>query len=276
MKIAILSDVHGNIPALEAVLEDIERWRPDEIVVNGDLVNRGPYSLAGLQLLRQRAPASRLLMGNHERFVLSSVDEPPDPGHPTYELDRMASWSARQLGAEVDTLRGLPAHIDLADLEGGSSLYITHGSRLGDREGIHPQTDGEELARKLGDPRALFVSSHTHHAFIRYFNGCIVTNTGSVGQPMDGDARASYGRFVFHHGQWIADIARVDYNRDRAQRDFHDSGFLDECGPITHLILRELREARAHIAPWRRRFLAAVRQGHVTVAAAVESYLRDA
>ncbi len=275
MKIAVLSDIHGNVPALEAVLDDIERWRPDDIVVNGDLVNRGPYSLAGLQLLQQRAPACRLLMGNHERFVISSVDVPPDAGHPTYELDRMALWSARQLGSAVDTLRALPTHIDLTGLDGGSSLHITHGSRLGDREGIHPETDGEELARKLGDRRALFVSSHTHRAFIRYFNGSIVTNTGSVGQPMDGDVRASYGRFVFRDGEWHADIARVAYDRERAQRDFHDSGFLAECGPVTQLILRELREARAHIAPWRRRFLATVKQGQLSVAVAVETYLRE-
>jgi hypothetical protein len=90
---------------------------------------------------------------------------------------------------------------------------------------------------------------------------------------MDGDPRASYARLTFHDGEWSAHIERVAYQRERAQRDFHDSGFLDECGPITQLILRELREARAHIAPWRRRFLAAVKQREIGLADAVEAYL---
>ncbi len=273
MKIAVLSDIHGNVPALEAVLEDIERWQPDEVIVNGDLVNRGPLSLDALRLLQQRVPSSRMLMGNHERFVLSSVDNPSTPDQPTYELDLMAGWSARQLGDEVESLRRFPTHIDLTDLEGGSSLHITHGSRLGDREGIHPETEGDELARKLGEPRALFVSSHTHRAFIRDFNGALVTNTGSVGQPMDRDTRASYARLTFRRGQWNAEIQRVPYHRERAEQDFRDSGFVAECGAITQLILRELREARAHVAPWRRRFLAAVKQREVSVGDAVAQYL---
>jgi predicted phosphodiesterase len=273
MKIAVLSDVHGNVPALDAVLADIDAWRPDEIIVNGDLVNRGPCSLAALRMLRERAPAGRVLAGNHERFVLASADAPADPSDPTYELDLMAAWSARQLGAALAGLRAVPAHIDLTGMEGGSSLHITHGSRLGDRDGIHPETDGDELARKLGDPRALFVSSHTHRAFIRPFNGRLLANTGSVGQPMDRDRRASYARLTFRAGAWSAEIVRVAYHHERAERDFHDSGFLDECGPITQLILRELREARAHVAPWRRRFLTAVKQREIGVGAAVEQYL---
>ena len=59
MKIAILSDVHGNLPALTAVLEDIERWRADQVIVNGDLVSRGPYRLDCLRLLQARIPHAR-------------------------------------------------------------------------------------------------------------------------------------------------------------------------------------------------------------------------
>jgi predicted phosphodiesterase len=265
--------VHGNLPALHAVLDDIEHWRPDQVIVNGDLVSRGPLSLACVNLVLQRVPEGRLLRGNHERFVLSCVDQPPDPASPTYDLDRLALWTANRMGTAVDAMRTWRDHVDLSGLDGGASFHVTHGSRLGDRAGIHPETDGDELAQKLGDPRDLFVSSHTHRPFTRRFNGTLVVNTGSVGQPLDGDARASYGRFSFSNGRWTAEIARVDYERARAEQDFFSSGFMDESGPVAQLILRELREARAHIAPWRRGYLQPVKDGAITVADAIQTYL---
>jgi predicted phosphodiesterase len=273
VKIAVLSDIHGNVPALEAVLDDIERWRPDEVIVNGDVVSRGPYSLACLRLLQARLPDSRLLTGNHETYVLACVDRPPTPDEPTYDISRFAQWTASQLGAAVDELRGWGDHVDLAGLEGDSSVHVTHGSRLGNRSGITPETSDDDLAKKLGDPRALFIGSHTHRPLIREFNGKLVVNTGSVGQPFDGDARAAYGRFMFARGQWQAEIARLAYDKPRAERDFADSGFLDECGPLARMILRELRECRMLVGPWMGRYLEPIKAREVTVAEAVEEYL---
>lgn len=94
MKIAVLSDVHGNVPALDAVLTNIEGWQPDAVIVNGDLVNRGPLSLECLHMMQARMPHARLLRGNHERFVLDCVEHPPQPSSATYDLDRMALWTA--------------------------------------------------------------------------------------------------------------------------------------------------------------------------------------
>ncbi len=272
MKIAVLSDVHGNVPALEAVLCDIEAWRPDEVIVNGDLINRGPYSLACLRLAQSRLPQCRFLKGNHEAFVLAASGAPGDPDDPTFDLNRMAWWTCAQLGAAVDEVRGWADHIDLTDLEGGS-LHITHGSRRSNREGIHPEMSEEELAARLGDPRALFIASHTHKPFVSRFNGNLVVNIGSVGQPFDNDPRAAYGRFTFRNGSWQAEIARVAYDKLRAERDFIESGFLEAAGVIGRLIYMELQQSRAHIAPWRRRYLEAVKGLEITVVEAVESYL---
>ena len=101
MKIAVLSDIHGNVPALQAVLEDIEHWQPDQVIVNGDIVNRGPYSLKVLQMLQGRQPEVTLLTGNHETFVLHAAEHPLLADDPRYELRRFAAWTARQLGDQV-------------------------------------------------------------------------------------------------------------------------------------------------------------------------------
>ncbi len=273
MKIAVLSDVHGNVPALEAVLEDIARWQPDEVIVNGDLINRGPHSLAVVQLLQRELPSARFLRGNHENWVLWSAEQGPQPESPTFEIDRFAHWTVAQMGEVLAQVSGWDDHLDLTDLEGGS-LHITHGSRLGDRHGISPECEGEDLRQRLGTPRDLFVSSHTHRAFSRHFEGGVVINTGSVGQPFDEDVRASYARLQFHAGGWEAAIRRVAYDRERAIADFEKSGFLEQGGTLTRLIFREFYEATMHVGPWRRRYLEAIKAGEIGVVESVERYLK--
>lgn len=274
MKIAVLSDVHGNLPALEAVLEDIARWQPDEVIVNGDLVNRGPLSLEVLLLLHREQPAARLLRGNHENWLVRSAGQAPDRDSRTYEIDRFAHLALRQLGQHIEEIARWDDHLDLTDLEGGS-LHITHGSRKGDRHGISPETEGEELLERLGDPRDLFIGSHTHRAFSRYHHGNLVVNTGSVGQPFDHDERAAYVQLQFHHGRWQVASVRVAYDRERAIADFERSGFLEQGGALTRVIFREFVEARMHVGPWRRKYLEAIQAGEISVVDSVARYLGE-
>ena len=276
MKIAVLSDIHGNVPALQAVLDDISRWQPDEVIVNGDVVNRGPYSLAVVQMLNESLPNARYLAGNHEGFTLFAAENPLDPDDPLYDLRRFAQWTAEQLGDDVlDRIRTWDDHIDLTNLEGGSSFHVTHGSRLGNRDGISEKTPDEALPEKLGEPRELFVGSHTHKAMIRHFNGNLVVNTGSVGQPLDGIPHASYGRFTFHGGKWQAQIARVAYDKEQAQRDFIESGFLEHGGPVAYLISLEHHENRMYVGPMMAGYHKAIHEREITVAEAVQTYLQQ-
>jgi predicted phosphodiesterase len=274
MKLAVLSDVHGNLPALEAVVEDLLRWQPDRIVVNGDLINRGPNSLACLRLLQREFSHIELVRGNHEDFVLTCASRDHDQNHPAFDLRRFAHWTFAQLGEVMDEVGQWRDQIDDVELEGGT-LHITHASRRGKRDGISQRTADEELPEKLGERRALFITSHTHKPLIRRFDGTLIVNTGSVGSPSDHDPRAAYGRFRFDGTAWAAEVIRLGYDHARAQRDFHRSGFIEEGGPLTRLMLEELRHARVFVGPWNERYLAAVQQGLIDVAGAVQQFLAE-
>lgn len=274
MKLAVLSDIHGNLPALEAVTEDLLRWQPDRVVINGDLINRGPNSLACLRLLQRVFADVELVRGNHEDFVLTCTASDYDQDHPAFELRRFAHWTHSQLGAAMTEVAQWHDHIDDMALAGGT-LHITHASRRGKRDGISLRTSDDELPEKLGERRALFITSHTHKPLVRQFEETLIVNTGSVGSPSDHDARAAYGRFRFDGSRWSAEVMRLDYDHARAQRDFHTSGFLEEGGPLTRLMLEELRHARVFVGPWNERYLQAVQAGTIDVASAVRQFLTE-
>lgn len=274
VKIAVISDVHGNRPALEAVLEDIAAWGADELIINGDLINRGPDSLGCLQLLQQTALPWLGVQGNHEAYVLRCADKPRAEPGPKFELKRFAYWTVDQLGDALGQIRSWPHHLDQR-IAGEATLHITHGSRLGNRAGILPDTEGAELVEKLGERRDLFVASHTHKAFVRRFEDTLLVNTGSVGSPFDRDERAAYARLSYDAQGWQAAIRRVAFDRRAAERAFERTGFLDEAGPLARIMLTEFHHCRGHMGPWMRAYHDAVLAGEITIEQAVARYLDE-
>ncbi len=273
MKIAVISDIHGNVPALQAVLEDIERWTPDKLIVNGDLINRGPCSLQVLQMVLDRFSDALFLKGNHEDFVLNcGTSEEPRSGV-IYEMRRFSHWTYTQFDRQqLDFIAGWADYLDMDELEGGT-LHITHGTRLGNRDGITPRTEDYELPDKIGSGRDIFITSHTHWPFIREFNGTTIVNSGSVGTPFDRDYRAAYAQLSYSHGNWRATIVRLDYDRLRTELDYERSGFMDAGGPMTRLMFMELRHARGLVGLWMREYEAAVLAGELGLEQSVEMHL---
>lgn len=275
MKIAVLSDIHGNLPALEAVAADIEAWQPDLTVVDGDMVNGGPCSRACWRFVkrRQQAHGWQILRGNHEDYVVEWTNPQLPRQGPAYELSRLSHWTYGQLDGEVAELATLPDRLGFEAAD-GSSLLVIHASIWGNRAGIYPSTPEEEMKRKIAPYPAVFATAHTHVPFVRQLGETLIMNSGAVGLPGDGDWRASYGRLTWRRASgWQAEIRRVAYDREQTERDFVSSGFLAEAGPGALLTLVELRSARDAKTKWTRQYGQSVRAGEIKMETAVREFL---
>ena len=275
MKVAVFSDVQGNLPAMETVLDDIQRWSPELVIMNGDLVNRGPSSLACLLLFDRlrRAHMWLPLRGNHEEYVLHCRATPAD-SRVDAQLRAFTDWTARQLDGQEHLFDAWPDHLTFAAPTRTAWVHVTHGTLAGNRDGVTPERADDYLLGKVPEDIAVFVTAHTHRPLQRRFGDLQVVNTGSVGAPFDGDVRASYVQLEFRRGRWQTRIARLSYDRARTARDFDESGFLDGGGPLARLIFEEWRSARMMIADWNRTYRQAVLSGAITLERAVDTYLR--
>ena len=277
MKIAVISDIHGNMPALEAVTADIEKWQPDQVIVDGDIVNRGPLSRASLEwvLKRQASQGWQVVKGNHEDYILECAADNGVKAGPNYEVRQFAHYAYEQVADYVPVIAALPEQKSVFAPD-GSELRVVHGSMRDNRDGIYVQTKDKELREQITPAPAVFVTGHTHRPLIREIDGTTVVNIGSVGASFDGNRELSYGRFTWQEGVgWSAEIVRLPYDFERIEQDYETSGFLAEAGPLAQIMLVELRRAGGLVYRWASRHQEAVLQGKIGLAESVRVVLRD-
>jgi putative phosphoesterase len=180
MRVALISDLHGNELALEAALDDIARLGVDEIVCLGDVATLGPRPSA--ILARLRALGCVCILGNHDEFLfnpelLRKYTEAPI-------IVEAVDWCRAQLSSdELDFLRSFRAGHEIA-LDDGASLLLFHGSPKSHMQDLLATTPPDELDRLLDGKRArVMAGGHTHIQMLRQHHGDLLVNPGSVGMP---------------------------------------------------------------------------------------------
>jgi predicted phosphodiesterase len=180
--LALIYDVHGNLPALEAVLADAREHGADGYLVGGDVALFGPWPEASVARLRGLAPAT-WIRGNGERWTADPQSAP--------EPVRGATAAARDaLGdALVDELAALPESAAI-----GADTRAWHGSPVSDVRSFMPEPDDDEADLLDGVRERRLIFGHTHLPFRRMsaVGDVELVNPGSVGMPFDGDHRAAY------------------------------------------------------------------------------------
>lgn len=228
MRVAIVTDVHGNLTAFDAVLRDLRDVSPDLVVHGGDLTDAGSspvYVMDHIQILGWPG-----VYGNTDEILFnpSSIDR--FTGQLFDTIHEMASWTRDRLGESgIEHLRQLPKSVLHED------FALVHAS---------PETVWKAPAKGAQDDEldqaftplahSLVVYGHIHHPYIRKTANRTVVNTGSVGMPYDGDTRASY--VLIEDG--IPSIRRVEYDVDREIKALRESGI-----PHAEWIARTLQSA---------------------------------
>ena len=245
--IAVLADVHGNMPALEAVLADLERQRPDEVLVGGDLVGRGPQG--SRVVARIRAAGWRTIRGNHEDYLLDFRRRRVPERWWRQRRWAASRWMAAELSpADVEWIEGLPETLRSA-VE--PALLLVHGTPESANAGLGPWTDDDELRRHLSATGAeVLVCGHTHRPMDRRLPEGRVINVGSVGLPFNRDRRAQYALFRRRAGGWEVEPRQVEYDLRETLEIYGRSGFLAEGGITAELLKLELEHSTAFLVPF--------------------------
>lgn len=214
--LGLLYDVHGNLPALEAVLADARAAGVDRFVLGGDYALFGPWPRETVELLRELD--ADWLRGNGERWTAHPADAPQD------EVVQGAVAACRELlGAELAAeLAALPF-----ELCREGARYV-HASPISDVRSFGTEHDDSEEEMLAGVLERRLAFGHTHLPFVRRAGaGIELVNPGSVGMPFDGDPRASY---AVVSGDDRVEHRRVEYDHlqtARAVRDRFDDPFAD-------------------------------------------------
>lgn len=218
-RVAVLNDIHGNWPALRAVLAELEDEKPDRIVIGGDVV-AGPMPFQTMEALLALSTPVLFLRGNADREVLSALSG-EDVSHLPPELAEMCRWVVNELdGTIADRIAAWPLTRQL-EIEGIGDVLFCHATPRDDNEIFTRITPEKRLLPVFSDvDAALVVCGHSHMVFDRQIGTLRVVNAGSVGMPYDGTPGAN----------WLLlgpDVAfrRTDFDRESAAKDIVDSGY---------------------------------------------------
>jgi predicted phosphodiesterase len=183
MRIGIVSDIHGNLLALEALLAELERASLDRVLCLGDVAAVGPWPHESIDRLRQLD--WHFVMGNTDAWLLEPKLE--SPHHPdARRMEEIELWGSRQLTPEDRAFVAGFAPMVEVDLEGEQRLVAYHGAPASFSIEILPSTPTEDLDTHLGQHTAsVYAGGHTHEAMIRRHRSALVVNPGSVGLPFE-------------------------------------------------------------------------------------------
>ena len=264
-RIAVITDIHGNSFALEAVLGDIAKQAVDEIVVAGDLINLMPNPRQTWQMLKQSN--CHLLQGNHE-YYLYTIERPDAPALLRTERFQTVQWTATQFSpAEKAEMEALPWQYSQP------GLLIVHASQRSLFDNFVASTTDAELEAFYPHTGAnLIVRGHNHHWRERAWGERRVLMVNACGLPFGEGTVAPYAILTRGREGWSYEKRAVRYDHTAAVGAM-DEGYIHNVGPLGLIFRRELQTAREQIIPLFQRYGNHLQAGEITLRAAVDAYL---
>jgi predicted phosphodiesterase len=239
MRIAVITDLHGNTLSLQAVLRDVARCGVDATICCGDLVAFGPRPVEMLDLL-ESVSTIQLIRGNTDRWLeLVHRGRKPYGEKIVEKVEPSLQWTIDRLGSRIEPfLAAFPPSLDIG-FE-GLRTYVRHAGLDSDVQGILPETELGPLAGILEEEKCdIFLCGHTHRPFVRKEGRTTFVNAGSTALPFDGIPMPSWALLNIENKELNAEIFRVNYKADKAIEQ------LMQCGmPMADVMIERIRNAR--------------------------------
>lgn len=253
-RLAVLADIHGNLPALEAVIPEIERERPDAVIVAGDVINWGPFSR---EVLERITPLGwTCIRGNNEYYLLD-YDTPRSPAAWSGPDFPVLPWLREQLAGTWQTrIACWPDTVSLR-FPDAPPIRVVHGAPASPWEPIFPDAPDDDIVSALaGTEEATVIAGHTHLPMDRRAGRHRVLNPGSTGVPLLGRHEATWLLLESREGEWHAEHRSVPFDVRPVLAELERQGMTERFGAVGRLIYRELEETRVVLDPfvrWRNR-----------------------
>jgi putative phosphoesterase len=216
VRIAVLSDIHGNLPALNAVRKAIDAARPDYVAICGDLVFNGPDPAGSLALVKELERAGAFITCGNTDLAVADGDYaaafPWFPDGPPESYRVAAEWARDQIGDDgIDYLRRLPSERRLR--VGEDLVLFCHASPGSLTDGLGADLDAVvTMERVSGTDARVIACGHTHMPEVRDVGWRTIVNDGSAGYVFDGDPTASWALIEIEEGAVKAEIHRTNYD----------------------------------------------------------------
>ncbi len=239
MRLAVLADIHGNLPALEAVLRDLRQFHLDGMIVAGDMV-AGPNSVEVLRQLQELD--AWMVRGNNENYLLR-FDSGNAPGWWfTAHQWAFIRWVYQHTDEHTRLIiRALPEQ-RVISLKGKDPIRVVHGSPRDPNEHLYPGYEGYALETALEQTsEPVLVCGHTHIPWQERKNGCLVFNPGAVSGPLNGHTGAQYAVVEWQVDRWELDLRSVDYDLALVRKAFQETGLLEEAGAFARAYLLDIQ-----------------------------------
>ena len=227
--VAVITDIHANLPALEAALARIDALGIERVYCGGDLVGYGPEPNRVCELIEDRGIPT--IYGNYD-YAIARDEEDCGCAYVTphdRELGQLSvEWTLEHTsGRSKDFMRGLP--FDLNFVVGGRTVHLVHGSPRKVNEYLFedkPASLYERLA--AAESSALLVVGHTHKPWVHEYGGVLFVNCGSVGKPKDGDPRAAFAVLRPSDAEPEVTVERVAYDAEEVAAEVRRAGLPGE------------------------------------------------
>jgi putative phosphoesterase len=230
-RVAVVTDIHGNLPALEAVVEAIGAMQVDAVYCGGDLVGYGPHPNEVCRLIEEREIPT--IYGNYDYAIGRDQEDCGCAYRDQHDRElgqRSIEWTLEHTDERSKAfMRGLP--FDLRFDLGGRRVRLVHGSPRKVNEYLFADKPARTFERiAAGADCDVLVFGHTHQPWISDYGGVLFVNCGSVGKPKDGDPRAAFALLDTDGDGVRASIERIEYDADAVAREVAAVGLPDEYG----------------------------------------------